>query len=272
MGEPAAAVIPIEKIKTDTFSMDYFKFGKGERVFVIIPGLSVQGVMSAAQAVADQYARLTDAFTVYVFDPPHDLPSSYTPADMAKDLETAFGILGLERICLMGASMGGMAAMHIAADRPDLIERVILASTCVNVTEEAFRVIDHWIDLAKEGDAEGVYLSFGEAVYPKQVFATLKDPLVAAAGTVTKEELDHFLILAEGMRGFDSRSQLAKIKAPIFVVGDKEDHVFGAAAIETIFDLLRDRPNATLHSYDGYGHAACDTAPDFIVRAAQFLS
>ena len=38
-------------VQTESFSMDYFRFGRGSRTMVILPGLSVQSVMGAAQAV-----------------------------------------------------------------------------------------------------------------------------------------------------------------------------------------------------------------------------
>ena len=41
--------IQIETIKTESFTMDYFKFGHGKEVFVILPGLSLQSVMIFAE-------------------------------------------------------------------------------------------------------------------------------------------------------------------------------------------------------------------------------
>ena len=60
--------IPIETVRTDTFSMSFFRFGRGEKTLVILPGLSVQSVMAAADAVVAAYQGLQDTFTVYVFD------------------------------------------------------------------------------------------------------------------------------------------------------------------------------------------------------------
>ena len=58
----------ISTVNVDNFSMNYFKFGKGPRNFVILPGLSIQSVMSAADAVADAFSMALDDFTIYVFD------------------------------------------------------------------------------------------------------------------------------------------------------------------------------------------------------------
>ena len=52
--------IPIETVHTDTFSMNFFRFGRGEKTLVILPGLSVQSVIGAADAVAAAYQGLED--------------------------------------------------------------------------------------------------------------------------------------------------------------------------------------------------------------------
>ena len=50
--------VQIETVKTDSFSMDYFRFGQGENTLVILPGLSVQSVMGFADSVVDAYQVL----------------------------------------------------------------------------------------------------------------------------------------------------------------------------------------------------------------------
>ena len=96
----------IETVKTDTFTMDYFKFGQGERTLVIIPGLSVQSVMISANAVASAYQPLTNDFTIYVFDRRKELPASYSVREMARDAAEALRALGLHQASVFGASQG----------------------------------------------------------------------------------------------------------------------------------------------------------------------
>ena len=47
--------IPIECVKTRSWSMEYFRFGEGRKTMVILPGISVKSVMGFADAVAKQY-------------------------------------------------------------------------------------------------------------------------------------------------------------------------------------------------------------------------
>ena len=44
------AAIEIKTVQTDGFEMEYFCFGHGKEPLVILPGLSVQSVMGAADA------------------------------------------------------------------------------------------------------------------------------------------------------------------------------------------------------------------------------
>lgn len=251
--------------------MDYFRFGQGGRVLVVLPGLSVDSVMKYAGAVADAYAPMARDFTVCVFDRRKELPPSYTIGEMAEDTAAAVRALGLDRVCLFGASQGGMIAMALAAAHPDLACRLVLGSTSARVTDEQYRVIGNWARLAKERKAKDLYLAFGEAVWPPAVFERSRDLLAAGAEGVTGADLDRFVILAESIRGLDLTGCLARIACPVLVLGSLDDRVLGADASRFIAERLAGRPGRELYLYDGYGHAAYDFAPDYKKRMLRFL-
>ncbi|MBO4901566.1 MAG: alpha/beta hydrolase [Lachnospiraceae bacterium] len=262
--------ITIEKVHTETFSMPFFRFGHGNRTLVMLPGLSVQSVMGAASAVESAYKILEDDFTVYLFEYREELPYPYSIRDMAKDAATAMQTLGLSDVCLFGVSLGGMVAMEVALLYPELVKTMVLGSTSANV-EGRYSVLEHWIRLAKQNDATGLYLDFGEKVYPPAVFKQCRDMLVSAAETVTEEELAHFVVLAEGAHGFNVLDELDGIHCPVLTIGDKTDAVLGKEASEKIAEKLKDKPGCSLYMYDGYGHAAYDTAPDYKERIREFF-
>ena len=263
--------IPVETVTTDSFSMDYIRFGHGKGTLVILPGLSVQSVMGSADAVAQAYSVMTDDFTVWLFDRRKDLPETYTIADMAADTAAAFRALGLEDACVFGASQGGMIAMEMAIRHPELVKKLVLGSTAASVTEERLPAVGEWIRLAEAGDAEGLYLAFGEALYPREMFEQSKGLLLDAAATVTAADLRRFIILAKGMEGFDVTEELRKIACPVLVIGSSDDRVLGGDAAPQIAQRLEGRPDCRLLMYDGYGHAAYDTAPDYRERMLEFL-
>ena len=139
----------IETVKTDAFTMDYLRFGRGKDSLVILPGLSVQSVMGLGDLIAEAYQVLTEDFTIYLFDRRKDLPAQYPIREMARDTAEALRALGLSSVALFGASQGGMIAMALAAEHPELVSRLVPGSSAARVDGEHCRLFEDWIDLAK---------------------------------------------------------------------------------------------------------------------------
>jgi pimeloyl-ACP methyl ester carboxylesterase len=264
--------INIESVKTDDFTMDFFRFGRGERPLVILPGLSIQSVMDAADAIAAAYEPLADAFRIYVFDRRKELSPVYTVQDMARDTAQAFKALGLEKVCLFGASQGGMIALVLAIEYHELVGKMVLGSTSAHVKAHHYEVIEKWIDIAKKGDGKELYLSFGSVIYPPEVFEQYRDTLIAAAATVTKADLKKFIILAEGTKNFNVADKLSAIRCPVLAVGEYYDSVLDPDATMEIAEKLDHRDDFRLFMYIGFGHAAFDTAPDYRERLLRFFT
>lgn len=261
----------IEKIRTEWMTMEYFAFGKGEKTLVILPGLSIQSVTGAADAIAEAYRSLADMYTIYVFDRRSDIPSHYSVHEMARDTAEAFQALGLKKVCLFGASQGGMMALVIAIEHPELVGKLVLGSSSAHVKDEQYAVLEDWVHLAKAGDRTGLYLAFGREIYPPEVFEQYRETLTAGAETVTDEDLRRFIILAEGTKGFNVADKLDRIECPVLAIGVFEDSVLDSDATMEIAEKLDIRPDFRLYMYVGFGHAAFDTAPDYRERILRFL-
>lgn len=158
----------IETVKLGGFSMKCLVFGRGSDALVILPGLSVGSVLAAADAVEQAYWLLAERYTVYVVEYRQDVPQGYSVADAARDAADALRALGLTRACFFGASYGGMVAMEIAIAEPDLVQKLVLASTSARVGRGQFDVLDEWIRLAEAGGADvcvHMYDGYGHALY-----------------------------------------------------------------------------------------------------------
>ena len=264
-------MIPIERVELSGFAMEFFRFGTGARTLVILPGLSVQSVMASAEAVAAAYAPMAEDYTIYVFDRRETLPETYSVAEMARDTAEAMQALGLKDTYLFGASQGGMMALVIAIEYPALVKKLVLGSSSAHVQPEQFQVIERWIALAEANDGVGLYLAFGEEIYPPAVFEQFREALVAAGRTVTEAELRRFITLAKGIEGFDVSDRVAEISCPVLAIGVYEDAVLDSDATMEIAEKLDPRPDFRLYLYMGYGHAAFDTAPDYRERMRKFF-
>ena len=191
---------------------------------------------------------------------------------MADDTAEAMKTLGLKNVCLFGASQGGMIAQIIAIKYPRLVGRLVLGSSACRADRERSAVIEEWIELAKAGKAKELYLSFGEKIYPAEIFEKFRGTLAEMSKSVSAGDLERFVILAEGTRGFDVTNELDTIRIPVLAIGDRTDAVLGSEATEEIARAMKNDPGFKKYMYTSYGHAVYDTAPDFTKRIFDFFT
>ncbi|MBO7093515.1 MAG: alpha/beta hydrolase [Spirochaetia bacterium] len=248
--------------------MNYIKFGTGDKILVMLPGLSVKSVLLMGDAVKNAFRAYDKDYTIYLIDRREDVPPVYTVTDMARDTAEKMKELGLEDVCLFGASQGGMMAMLIAAWYPELVHKLVLGSTADKISDLGNSVIEGWVSLAEKRDGVALYLDFLKKVYPAYLFDQFKDIFIATGKSVTDEEFARFIIIAKGAVDFDATSELDKIKCPVLVVGSEDDAVLGSAPS---YDIAR-RLGCRIHMYKDYGHDCYDTAPDFRDRMFKFFN
>ncbi len=264
--------IDIKTAVTSGLEMNYIKFGTGEKTFVILPGLSVQSVLALAEAIEAQYKVFTEEFTVYLFDRRSSLPEAYSVFDMADDTAAVMSALGLKDTYLFGASQGGAMGIIIAANYPSLVKKLAVSSIAPRVSEKSRDIIIEWINLAKEGDAEKLYLSFAKKLYPKTVFEMSKSSIPEMAKSASAEDLKRFIILASGTEKLDLTESLSKIKCPFFSIGDTSDEVFGADYIKELDSYMKDSALYKSFTYSGFGHAVYDTVPGVAKQIFDFFT
>ncbi|MBQ6654805.1 MAG: alpha/beta hydrolase [Erysipelotrichaceae bacterium] len=265
-------MIQIERFEAYDFTMEYFHFGQGAKTMVILPGLSIGSVMPSAQAIADEYAVFQEDYTVYVFDRRSMVPEDYSVYQMAQDTASVMLQLDLHDVCLFGASQGGMMALVIALEHPELVSKLVIGSSAAKVEDEQMTAINEWIALAEEEKGEELYVDFGRKLYAPEVFEQYRQILADLGKPISKPEFAKFVILARGTKGFDVLDRLPQIECPFLAIGSADDAVLGADALKQIVSKMEGKQNFSWYEYDGYGHAAFDMAPDYRQRLFDFFS
>ncbi len=100
------------------------------------PFVMVHGFTGAKEDFEDHAPRFAEHLGVVTFDhrghgvsdKPDD-PASYTLERLADDTVAVMDALGLDRVRLLGHSMGGMVARHVVLQHPDRIEALVLMDT-----------------------------------------------------------------------------------------------------------------------------------------------
>lgn len=132
--------------------MHYVVFGKGKKTLLIIPGLSdgIQNVSHSAKALAFYYRKYTKKYTVYVCSRKNHLLNGYTTHDMARDIALFMNANDIQNAHIMGVSMGGMVAQHLAIDYPRYVDKLIIAVSSSKPNEVLNKAVTGWINMVKE--------------------------------------------------------------------------------------------------------------------------
>ncbi|MBR0087730.1 MAG: alpha/beta hydrolase [Lachnospiraceae bacterium] len=247
--------------------MDYAVFGNGEKILVIIPGLSLKSVLQNEKAIEEAYACFKESYTVYLFDRRvHD--SSCTIDDLAEETALVMKALGLRDAFLFGASQGGMMAQVIALKYPELVKKLVLGSTLSRTVEEQSRKIKEWIRLAERKAVKELAESSARLLYSENTLELFGEAIQASLQDPSEEELLQFRMMAEAAASFDVLDRLQEIACPVLVIGSLGDKLIPPEAQL----LTAKQAHGELFLYDAsYGHAVYDEAPDYKARLMEFF-
>lgn len=245
------------------------------------PVLFING-SGASLAMDPHRARhpLTAAFEVVLYDQ-RGLGATvgpdreYTMADYAADAAGLLDALGIARAHVVGVSFGGMVAQHLAIERPDLVERLVLACTSSGgeggssydlLRHEALPPAERLVAMAARLDARNDLAADPPVVAPglEGLIGVLRarlgdrpDP-VAEVGRLRQ---------LRARQGHDAWAGLPSVTAPTLVIGGRFD---AQAPPENLERLAARIPGAELVLCDG-GHLFLSQDPTAWPTVLAFL-
>ncbi len=247
----------------------------GETPLVVVTGLNdpllrVTDALWFAGAVASLGVRLRARGypgAVYVYSRPVGLPADHTTRDMARALARA---LPAPSVDLLGVSMGGFVAQHLAADAPDRVDHLVCGLAGARLSPRGRDLIERWREWAAAGEWGRIYRAGADAVAVGPLRRAMR------AATYPYERLVSmppaavdFDVSARACLSHDASDALAGVEVPTLVVGGTEDPFFAAEEFRRTADVA-DAPFARL---DGLGHEAvvCE-GPRFDRPVLEFLT
>lgn len=237
----------------------YHRVGDGDRRLLVIPGLAdAFGSRDPSRLTAEWLARgrypdLTDVFDVWIVGRPRGIPEGYTTRDMAGEYASLLDRTGPASV--LGLSMGGMIAQHLAADYPDLVDDLVLGVSGHRLGDAGRDAIRRWRDWAEAGEWLELVLDATAVTYSGARRLVYPPLLRAASGlaSLEPEEPADVVVSCRACLGHDAGAELGEIGAPTLVLGGAEDRLFPESVLRK---TARDVPDARLDLLGGVGHAA----------------
>ena len=247
------------------------------------PVLMLHGFTGRSESLEPVAEGLRDAWRVVRIDlvghggsDAPSTPEAYTMERCVAQLTACLHALGLPRVHLLGYSMGGRAALALAAAHPERVRSAVLVGASAGIadpTQRAARVRDDEA-LATRIEREGLE-AFVERWMALPLFASqerLGPDFLAAARAERLRNRPHGL--AHSLRGMGSGAQpplheaLARIDAPVLLAVGDLDAKFRAIAA----DLEARLPRARVVAIPGAGHACHLEQPrHFLDELRRFL-
>jgi pimeloyl-ACP methyl ester carboxylesterase len=226
------------------------------------------------RAFSRRYRCVTYAARGY---PPSDVPeaeTAYSQAHAVSDALTVLDALEIDRAHVVGLSMGGFCALHLALANPERTRSVAIGGVgygAAHETRDAFREECEVIARAFE-DEEAADVAARYALGPARVQFQVKDP--GAHAEFTRMLGEHSGVGSAGtMRGFqkgrpslyDFADELAQMTVPVLImVGDEDE-----GAIEPSIMLKRTISTAGLTIFPKTGHTLNLEEPELFNRVLQ---
>ena len=255
------------KLHIGDMSCNYIQFGTGRKTLLMIQGLNTNGIKGAALSLAYMYRMFTKEYTVYLFDRRDEVYEGITVKDFAMDIAVAMDELGLKNADVFGVSQGGMIAQYLVMERPDLVNKLVLAVTASQNNTTIETIVKNWITMTKQEDFKALVLDMAEKMYSEEYVKRYQLFMPLLTLLQKPKDVNRFLIIAEACLTCNAYEVLEKIKCPVFVIGGKKDKVVTGEASEEIAEKL----GCEIYMYEKLGHAAYEEAADFNQRVLEFL-
>lgn len=249
----------------------YHRVGDGAPRLLVIPGLgdAFRGEPSriARFLARYRYGAFADERAVWIVSRRRGLPEGYATRDMASDYAAVLDEIGPADV--LGVSMGGLVAQHLAIDYPDLVSRLVLASSASYLGREGREIVRRWREWGREDRAFDVHLdtvATSYVGYRRELYGLALRalgglfPRPASATDLTRS--------CEAFLDHDAHERIREIAAPTLLVAGRLDRFFPEPLVRKTASRV---PNASLTLFDGVGHALDERKRAFDDRIARFL-
>lgn len=255
-------------------SMHVERYGHGGAPILLVHGFGTCSFLwrnvGPTLALANRTAFAVDLFGYGESDRPFD--AQYGIAAQSDYLDRALTALRLSKATVVGIDLGGAVAMHLAYNRPDRIDRMVLVNPIAfdDVPAEDIKTMQRNTARFAFQISRGV---LGAAPLMRDLLERsvadpqdMPDPLVARylAPYVGQEGLNHLLALARAVDEEDMLDvELNQIDCPTLIVWGDQDPFVSPKLGDRLADTI---PGSRLMRLPGTGRLVPEEAPETLTN------
>lgn len=240
-------------VNAGPFDIHYIEAGDG------YPVVLIHGLAGDHTAWLPQVAALKDAYRVIAFDNPGSGDSSLvseptSTADLADATLGLMDALGIDRAHIVGRSMGGAVAQHMALKAPERIQSLAMAASFARLDPVGTQVIANLQQLLRWRSSWAEWAPHAVFLFVSPAFYNENPEIMARITALVSDEgrdmasYDH---LATACIEHDVLDRLGEIAAPTLVMGGRFDPICSMTAQRWMVDKL---PNAELEVFEKSSH------------------
>lgn len=236
----------------------YITTGTGNKAIAIFPQIraSFEDIRSAPWAGKLIQRLKIEGCRTFLIGRKKSLPGGYTTRDMAQDYEK---VLEKETgpCSIIGISLGGLIAQHVAADHPHLTQKLVLAVSGHSIVQQQHAGMELWIKLAKEKKWKTLYLNMAYLMHSaeKDEIDQWLSPLLDKPLRNPQPDPSDFIVSMKASMAHNSAEKIKKIKAKTLVIGGINDPLFPPKVLE---DTANRITGSQIHLIHDTGHGAFD--------------
>jgi pimeloyl-ACP methyl ester carboxylesterase len=202
-------------------------------------------------------------------------PGPYTTAQLADDCAGLLDVLKLEKVRVVGCSMGSTIAQQLAIRHPDRVHSMVLMCPWARCDNTAKAIFQHMVDCKARFRPEEFSLYIQLLIYSKNswddvhIHSSLLEDRKNAAQDTNPQPLIGLEGQAAACINHHVLAELGQIKIPTLVIDGEEDAFTPSWMTLEVAQAI---PNAELHLYKNSGHAFhWENIDDFNPRVRDWL-
>ena len=200
------------------------------------------------------------------------LPRGMSMAELADEHADAIRSLGAGPVDVAGISTGGSIAQQLAADHPDVVDRLVLLSTACRLGPEG-RTLQRRVAarIRRGAHRQALAVMMAGFVPPRRgrlgaaALAWLAGPRLLAGG----DDLADMATTIEAEDAFDLATCRSPIRAPTLILAGSADRFYSP---ELFTETARLIPGSWLRVFEGRGHVTVARHPEWSREIDRFIA